>query len=71
MPLDDETRRRPADFPEDGTDYEHMTPGERIEALIRISRLAYAIDYTKLAHDDPRRQLSLLPNRLIGGPLKH
>ena len=72
MPLDEETRRRrqrggrvdsPGDFPEAGTDYKHMTPGERVAALIHLSRLAYSF----IPADDDRRRLQGLPNRLIGG----
>ncbi|HEY0133211.1 MAG TPA: hypothetical protein VGB85_04000, partial [Nannocystis sp.] len=46
-------------FPEAGLDYRDMTPGERMEALRRLSRRAY----TCIPADDPRR-LEGLPNRL-------
>lgn len=50
-------------FPEDGLDYRDMTPGERMEALRRLSRRAF----TCIPGDDVRRRLQGLPDRLVGG----
>lgn len=51
-------------FPEDGVAYREMTPGERMDALRRLSRRVF----TCIPEDDVRRRLQGLPNRLIGGP---
>ncbi len=51
-----------AGFPETGADYRDMTPGQRMDALRRLSRRAY----TCLPDDDVRR-LQGLSGRLVGG----
>ena len=50
-------------FPNTDLNYQHMTPGERIEALHRLSRRAF----TCLPETDPRQRPQGIPNRLIGG----
>lgn len=52
----------PGGFPEDA--YEGMSPAERIDALIRLSRRLFAI---KLSPDDGDRGHPGLPDRLVGG----
>lgn len=53
----------PGDFPED--DYAHMTPAQRMAAVIRLSRRLFA---TKLSScTDAERRPPGLPNRLVGG----
>jgi hypothetical protein len=48
-------------FPEDGADYRAMTPGQRMEALYRLSRRAF----TCLPADDVRRRLSEFSHHLV------
>ena len=52
----------PGDFPEDA--YEHMSPAERMAAVIRLSRRLFA---TKLFSNDGERRHPGLPDRLVGG----
>lgn len=54
----------PGDFPDEDAAYRDMTPTERISALRRLSRRAYA---TKLLTNDGERGHSGLPDRLVGG----
>lgn len=50
-------------FPDSDLAYQHMTPGERMEALYRLSRRAF----TCIPESDARKRLQGIPNRLIGG----
>ena len=52
----------PGDFPEDS--YEHMTPAERMAAVIRLSRRLFA---TKRLSNDGEQRHPGLPDRLVGG----
>lgn len=52
----------PGDFPE--ASYEHMTPAERMAAVIHLSRRLYAM---KVLSTDGERRHPGLPHRLVGG----